>query len=126
MIDHAGISVSDFQISKKFYDAAFAALGGSLIFQVPLDHTGGKQVVGYGRERPVFWVVEGLPGRGRHYAFLARNRAGVDAFHKAGLKCGGTDNRGPGLRPHYREHYLGAFVPDPDSNNVEAVCHSPE
>ncbi len=125
MIDHAGISTWDFPVSKKFYDAAFAALGGSLVFQVPLEHTGGRHVVGYGRERPVFWVTEGEPSIGRHYAFLARNRAEVEAFHAAAMKYGGRDNGAPGLRPEYHENYYGAFARDPDGNNVEAVCHSP-
>jgi predicted lactoylglutathione lyase len=49
----------------------------------------------------------------------------VDAFYKAALANGGRDNGGPGLRPHYHEHYYGAFVIDPDGNNVEAVCHAP-
>ncbi|MGH2982630.1 MAG: VOC family protein, partial [Solirubrobacterales bacterium] len=49
----------------------------------------------------------------------------VDAFHTAALAAGGTDNGPPGLRPHYHEHYYGAYVLDPDGNNVEAVCHTP-
>ena len=59
-------------------------------------------------------------------ALVAENRAQVDAFHVAALAAGGTDNGGPGLRPHYHEHYYGAFVLDPDGNNIEAVCHAPE
>ena len=47
------------------------------------------------------------------------------AFHAAALAAGGKDNGGPGLRPHYHEHYYGAFVLDPDGNNIEAVCHLP-
>jgi catechol 2,3-dioxygenase-like lactoylglutathione lyase family enzyme len=125
MIDHAGINVANFLAAKKFYDAAFAALGGSMLFQVPIEYTGGKNVVGYGRDRPVFWVAEGEPGLGRHYAFAAKNRAEVDAFHAAAMKNGGKDNGAPGLRPEYHENYYGAFVHDPDGNNVEAVCHSP-
>jgi hypothetical protein len=50
----------------------------------------------------------------------------VDAFHKAALAAGGRDNGGPGPRPHYHPGYYGAFVFDPDGNNVEAVCHAPE
>jgi catechol 2,3-dioxygenase-like lactoylglutathione lyase family enzyme len=47
----------------------------------------------------------------------------VDAFHRAALDAGGRDNGEPGLRPIYHPHYYGAFVLDPDGNNVEAVCH---
>ena len=50
----------------------------------------------------------------------------MDAFHAAALAAGGTDNGVPGLRTHYRPSYYGAFVLDPDGNNVEAVCHRPE
>ncbi|MEI5677486.1 MULTISPECIES: VOC family protein [unclassified Mesorhizobium] len=127
MIDHLGISVSNFDASKTFYDQAFAPLGASLLYVVPPEYTGGKKVGGYGRERPVFWLHEASPtGPGRHYAFTARSRAEVDAFHKTALAAGGKDNGAPGLRPHYHADYYGAFVFDPDGNNVEAVCHAPE
>ena len=65
-------------------------------------------------------------GPGRHYAFRVESRAEVDAFYKAAMAAGGRDNGAPGPRPHYHEHYYGAFVLDPDGNNVEAVCHEPE
>jgi catechol 2,3-dioxygenase-like lactoylglutathione lyase family enzyme len=61
-----------------------------------------------------------------HIAFRAADRAGVDAFYRAALAAGGRDNGGPGLRPHYHPNYYGAFVLDPDGNNVEAVCHAPD
>lgn len=127
MIDHTGCVVSDWERSKAFYDAVFAALGGSLMMMVPKEYTGGKNVGGYGRERPVWWLHEGsAAGPGRHVAFSARNRAEVDAFYAAAMKAGGKDNGKPGPRPHYHEHYYGAFVFDPDGNNIEAVCHAPE
>jgi catechol 2,3-dioxygenase-like lactoylglutathione lyase family enzyme len=127
MIDHLGISVSNFDASKTFYDQAMAPLGASLLYVVPEQYTGGVKVGGYGRERPVFWLHEAsVTGPGRHYAFTARSRAEVDAFHKAALAAGGKDNGAPGLRPHYHADYYGAFVFDPDGNNVEAVCHAPE
>jgi catechol 2,3-dioxygenase-like lactoylglutathione lyase family enzyme len=127
MIDHMGIHTTNYPACKAFYDAVFAALGGSMLMQVPKEYTGGMNVVGYGREQPQFWVHEGAKiGLGSHYAFSARNRAEVDAFYKAAMANGGKDNGGPGTRPHYHEHYYGAFVFDPDGNNVEAVCHMPE
>ena len=125
MIDHMGVSAADFEASKAFYNAVFAALGGSLLMTIPKEYTGGRGVIGYGRERPQFWVSEAKSEGHRHFAFSARSRAEVDAFHKAALAAGGKDNGGPGLRPHYHEHYYGAFVFDPDGNNVEAVCHAP-
>lgn len=127
MIDHTGCSVSNWEKSKAFYDAAFAALGGKMLHQVPKEFTGGANVAGYGREKPDWWISDrGEPGPGRHIAFAARNRAEVDAFYDAAMKAGGRDNGKPGPRPQYHENYYGAFVFDPDGNNVEAVCHRPE
>ncbi|MFU0503405.1 VOC family protein [Pseudaminobacter sp. NGMCC 1.201702] len=127
MIDHLGITVGNFDISKAFYDKALAPLGASLLMLVPLEHTGGVKVGGYGRERPTFWLHESeKPGHHQHVAFSARSRAEVDAFHEAALAAGGRDNGAPGLRPHYHPDYYGAFVFDPDGNNIEAVCHLPE
>jgi len=127
MIDHAGISVLSFAKARSFYDAAFAALEGSYIMEVPKEFTGGRSVGGYGRERPVFWISEGAPNKPPiHVALVATSRAQVDAFHTAALGAGGSDNGAPGLRPHYHADYYGAFVLDPDGNNIEAVCHAAE
>lgn len=127
MIDHAGIVVTDWQKAKTFYDAALAPLGATLLHMVPEEFTGGAKVGGYGRDKPDFWLHEGAePGPGCHYAFTAASRAEVDAFHAAALAAGGRDNGAPGPRPHYHAHYYGAFVIDPDGNNIEAVCHKPE
>jgi catechol 2,3-dioxygenase-like lactoylglutathione lyase family enzyme len=125
MIDHTGIASEHIKEAQAFYDAAFAALGGGARMVVPKEFTGGTVVVGYGREQPVFWLHEGAAGPGRHVAFSARNRAEVDAFYKAAMKAGGRDNGAPGLRPQYHPDYYGAFVLDPDGNNIEAVCHGP-
>jgi catechol 2,3-dioxygenase-like lactoylglutathione lyase family enzyme len=127
VIDHAGISVSDWDKAKAFYDTALAPLGATLLYVVPEQFTGGVKVGGYGREKPEFWLHgAGEPGPGRHYAFRANSRADVDAFYAAAIAAGARDNGAPGLRPHYHEHYYGAFVLDPDGNNIEAVCHRPE
>lgn len=127
MIDHTGISVSDWNKARTFYDAAFAPLGAKLLYMVPEQYTGGRKVGGYGRGKPDFWLHEDAnTGPGRHYAFSANSRAEVDAFYVAAMAAGGRDNGAPGLRPHYHENYYGAFVFDPDGNNVEAVCHKPE
>ena len=127
MIDHTGIAVKDFGKSKTFYDAALGPLGASLVMTVPEEYTGGAKVAGYGYDRPQFWLHEaGEPGPGRHYAFMADTRAEVDAFYEAAIAAGGRDNGKPGLRPHYHPNYYGAFVFDPDGNNIEAVCHAPE
>jgi len=127
VIDHTGCVVSDWEKSKAFYDAALGALGASLIMTVPKEFTDGKNVGGCGREKSSWWLREGGdPDPGRHVAFTARNRAEVDAFYSAAMAAGGRDNGAPGIRAHYHPDYYGAFVFDPDGNNVEAVCHKPE
>jgi len=127
MLDHVGILVADWNKAKAFYDAAFAPLGFTLLTVVPEQFTGGVKVGGYGQAKPDFWMTENaVTGPGRHYAFSASSRAAVDAFYAAALATGGTDNGAPGPRPHYHANYYGAFVFDPDGNNIEAVCHLPE
>ena len=85
------------------------------------------KVGGFGDEFPFFWIGEREqgPDSGVHVAFAAEDRGTVDAFHAAALEAGGRDNGGPGVREIYHPNYYGAFVLDPDGNNVEAVCHAP-
>ena len=120
MIDHVSLNVSDLAASRAFYLAALAPLG-----IVPVKEFPGA--VGLGdRGFPDFWLVDRAPASGpAHVAFRAADRATVAAFHAAALAAGGCDNGAPGLRPQYRPDYYGAFVLDPDGNNVEAVCHTP-
>lgn len=127
MIDHFGISVSDFDAAKAFYLSALAPLGVTWQMTVPPEHVGGVKVGGMGVNSASFWLSEGEPQKPPlHYAFAAKSRADVDAFYAAAMKAGGKDNGGPGLRRHYHACYYGAFVYDADGNNVEAVCHTPE
>lgn len=127
MIDHMGVRTGQLAAAQRFYDAAFAALGGGMRYQVPMTYTAGRAVMGYGRDRPQFWLNEGTTAsEAQHVAFTARNRAEVAAFYHAALAAGGRDNGAPGLRPQYHPDYYGAFVLDPDGNNIEAVCHTPE
>lgn len=97
--DHSGIQVSDIAKARKFYVACFGPLGASQQMEVPTEYTGGRQVVGYGRDKPDFWLSEGeaqVPPL--HFAFTAGNRAEVDAFYMAAMAAGGRDNGAPGLR----------------------------
>ena len=128
MIDHIGIGASDFDASKRFYDATLVALDVAPIMEVTAEQTGGYRGIGYGKDgKPFFWLGDDGPrGTGIHVAFEAPSRAKVDAFHAAALAAGGRDNGAPGLRPHYHPNYYAAFVIDPDGLNVEAVCHIPE
>lgn len=126
-LDHIGLGVSDIAKARKFYEAALAPLGITEVAAVSSEETGDKAHVGYGKQKPEFWITSGGPGKiFIHVAFAAENRAEVDAFHKAAMAAGGKDNGAPGLRPHYHPNYYGAFVFDPDGNNIEAVCHKPE
>lgn len=126
MIDHTGLSVSDFEAAAKFYTAALAPIDASLLAMIPLEHTGGVKVGGFGQIRPTFWVSEdGVQTPPIHIAFAAPSRAEVDAFYHAALAAGGSDNGAPGVRPHYHATYYGAFVRDLDGNNIEMVCHAP-
>lgn len=128
MIDHLGISVSDYERAKAFYANALAPLGYSLIMEVTAEQTGHAATAGYGADgKPDFWIEGGgAMNKPVHVAILARDRATVDAFYKAAMAAGGSDNGAPGIRPHYHPNYYGAFVRDPDGHNIEAVCHAPE
>ena len=57
-------------------------------------------------------------------AFTAPDRETVDAFPARRWPRAARDNGGPGMREIYHPNYYGAFVLDPDGNNVEAVCHT--
>jgi catechol 2,3-dioxygenase-like lactoylglutathione lyase family enzyme len=122
MLDHIGFSVSDYARSKAFYGKALAPLGLKLLME-PM-----PEIAGFGNgQKPFFWIHTREPAGGSmlHVAFEADDRDTVDAFHAAALEAGATDNGGPGVREIYHPHYYGAFVLDPDGNNVEAVCHKP-
>jgi catechol 2,3-dioxygenase-like lactoylglutathione lyase family enzyme len=125
MIDHTGLNISDPKKSRPFYEAALAPLGYAVLREVPMEHTGGKVVLGMGvSPKPDFWLAEGTPSTPRiHIAFRAESRAQVDAFYSAAMAAGGRDNGAPGVRAHYHANYYGAFVLDPDGYNIEAVFH---
>lgn len=125
MLDHVGFPVSDFAASKDFYEQVLIPLGYELVMHVDQPDTG--RHAGFGRNgHPQFWITEGVPIVGRlHVAFAAEDQASVDAFYKAAIMAGASDNGPPGLRPHYHPDYYGAFVFDLDGHNIEAVCHEP-
>jgi catechol 2,3-dioxygenase-like lactoylglutathione lyase family enzyme len=125
MIDHLGFVVSDMSRAKAFYLSALRPLGVGIIMDVSAEESGGDAHAGFGKDdKAFFWIGTGQkPKGGTHVAFTARTRAEVDAFYRAAIAAGGKDNGAPGPRPYYHEHYYGAFVLDPDGNNIEAVCH---
>jgi len=126
MLDHIGLPVGDYARSKSFYEKALAPLGYVLVMEMQQDERDAK-AAGFGiGGKPDFWIGgEGKLNKPLHVALAASDRASVDAFHKAALAAGATDNGPPGLRPHYHPNYYAAFVLDPDGHNIEAVCHKP-
>jgi catechol 2,3-dioxygenase-like lactoylglutathione lyase family enzyme len=119
-LDHVSLDVSDYEASKAFYEGALASLGMRVIMEPA------PRICGFGADQhPFFWIAqrEAGPDSGTHVAFRVEDRATVDTFHEAALAAGGRDNGGPGVREIYHPHYYGAFVLDPDGNNIEAVCH---
>lgn len=120
MIDHLGVNVADLAASTSFYDTVLAPLG----FTRQMDF---GEAVGYGTEgHPDFWVssaTRGASNRESHIAFAAADRAAVQAFFAAATGVGAEVLHAPREWPEYHPGYFGAFVRDPDGNNVEAVCH---
>ncbi len=118
IIDHIGMAIRDHKKSKNFYSACLAPLGIELVIEV-------EGWAGFGKAgKPEFWFgVHDQAQNPIHIAFSADNRAQVDAFYKAALTAGGSDNGAPGVREIYHPNYYGAFVLDPDGHNIEAVCH---
>jgi catechol 2,3-dioxygenase-like lactoylglutathione lyase family enzyme len=120
LIDHLQLVVRDLPASRRFYEVVFQVL------EIPLG----------GAAEDYFWADElfvssldsetalGRPTGRHHLAFQAKDRATVEAFHRAGLAAGGQDNGAPGERP-YHPGYYAAFLIDPDGNNIEAVHHGP-
>jgi catechol 2,3-dioxygenase-like lactoylglutathione lyase family enzyme len=124
MLDHIGINVSDYERGRDFYAKALAPLGLKVLME-PAPGFGG---FGGDDGKPFFWISghREPTTTNVHVAFASPDRATVDAFHDAALEAGGKDNGGPGIREIYHPTYYGAFVLDPDGNNVEACCHAPE
>ena len=123
MIDHLSVQCADPAASATFYDAVLAPLGGTRVMDF-------GEVVGFGvAPMPDFWIGPRSTGDGfreSHIAFTAPSRDAVDAFFAAAVASGAEVLHEPRLWPEYHASYYGAFVRDPDGNNVEAVCHAPE
>jgi catechol 2,3-dioxygenase-like lactoylglutathione lyase family enzyme len=121
LIDHVVIGVHHLDESRFFYEHALRPLGITVVLDLPNYLGFGDVATG----RPFFFLAVREPSHRVHVAFVAPDRAAVDAFHAAALHAGGVDNGPPGLRPQYHRHYYGAFAFDADGNNIEAVCHQP-
>ena len=126
MIDHISVNVSDPAASKAFFEAALAPLGYRVVMEFGPVTGLGAPVPGAPEDAPVppeLWLSPTKSPTPSHIAVAAASTAQVDAFHEAALAAGGADNGAPGERPHYHPGYYGAFVHDPDGNNLEAVFH---
>ena len=124
MIAHVGINCSDLDAASAFYDRVLGALGLTRLMDF-------GTAIGYGEAEPDFWLgaqpAEGPasgPNREIHVAFRAQDAAAVRAFFDAATESGAEVLHEPRFWPEYHEGYYGAFVRDPDGNNVEAVCHT--
>jgi catechol 2,3-dioxygenase-like lactoylglutathione lyase family enzyme len=127
-LDHVSLTVSRYPRSVAFYEKALAPLGITKIME--FGEAGGFGTNG----KPDFWIGTGPADfqtaeqlaviTPSHVAFVAKDRAAVDAFYRAALEAGGKDNGAPGIRAHYHPNYYGAFVLDPDGHNIEAVVHA--
>jgi len=121
MIDHFGVNVADMAASTHFYDTVLEVLG----FSRQMDF---GEAIGYGTEgHPDFWISSAATGqsnREAHIAFTAADRAAVQAFFDAATSIGAVVLHEPREWPEYHQGYYGAFVRDPDGNNVEAVTHT--
>jgi catechol 2,3-dioxygenase-like lactoylglutathione lyase family enzyme len=123
MLDHVSIQCTDIEASAAFYDTVLAPLAGTRVMEF-------DDAIGYGIPPvPTFWIGRRQTGDGfreSHIAFTAPNRAAVDSFFQAAVTNGAEPLHAPHVWPEYHPNYYGAFVRDPDGNNVESVCHSPD
>jgi catechol 2,3-dioxygenase-like lactoylglutathione lyase family enzyme len=123
VLDHVGMQCADIAASAAFYDAVLAPLGAERIMDF-------GEAIGYGvPPHPDFWISQQATGEGfreSHICFTAADRATVQAFFDAAVASGAEVLHEPRVWPEYHASYYGAFVRDPDGNNVEAVSHGPE
>ena len=128
MLSHVTLGTNDLERATRFYDALLVPLG--LVRRAPEQEDGLPDGAGWhirGTRTPVFYAHEtfdrqpAAPGNGTMVAFLAPDRAAVDAAYVAAMEAGGTNEGAPGDRPHYGEGYYGAYLRDPDGNKVHVV-----
>jgi catechol 2,3-dioxygenase-like lactoylglutathione lyase family enzyme len=115
-IDHLWIRVRDLATTRRFYEAVAPVLG--------LEVRERPDRLALFAESGTFSFVQGTPTENLHLAIGVSGNETVRAFHAAGLEAGGVDNGAPGERPEYHAGYHGAYICDPDANNIEAVFHN--
>lgn len=120
MLSHVSIGTNNFDRAVDFYDKVLATLGCKRMMEYP-------EAIAYGKLYPEFWIqtpIDGQPAttaNGSHFGFVANSKDEVDAFYKAAMESGATDDGAPGPRPHYGEAYYGCFVRDLDGHKIEAT-----
>lgn len=116
-LDH--LSIPRMAAARKFYGAAFGALG----MKVNMDF---DAAFGMGsKTQKIVWIAKHAKAAGGvHLALHVDHREEVDAFHAAAIRAGGEDNGKPGVRKDYGPNYYAAFVHDPEGNNIEVVCYA--
>jgi catechol 2,3-dioxygenase-like lactoylglutathione lyase family enzyme len=118
-VDHVWIGVRDLDASLRFWEAVAPVLG----FGVSEPEEQRFHVHGLGRSFAL--LADGRPPTQHvHVAFPVPDDDTVAEFHRVATGAGYRDNGGPGERPEYHAGYVGAFVLDPDGNNIEAVNHN--
>jgi catechol 2,3-dioxygenase-like lactoylglutathione lyase family enzyme len=131
MLHYITVGTNNLKRSKAFYDPVLATLG-------MVRSADNNNEIGYGMVNPLpgqrerffyattpFLEYPATWGNGTLVAFTATSRASVNAFHKAALENGGTDDGAPGLRPYHASFY-SCYVRDPDGNKLSAVCELEE
>lgn len=116
-IDHLWIRVADTSVAKRFYELVARRAG----FRLQHDSEDGAHFLG---EESSFSLVKGEPTENVHIAFPANENVTVDEFHRSLVEAGYRDNGAPGERAIYHPGYYGAFILDPDDNNIELVNHN--
>ena len=123
MLDHLSIQCADVAASAAFYDTVLAPLGGAGSW------TSARSSATACPPMPDFWLGPRSTGEGfreSHIAFTrAGPRRGATRSSTAAVGAGAEVLHEPRVWPEYHPNYYGAFVRDPDGNNVEAVCHPP-
>jgi catechol 2,3-dioxygenase-like lactoylglutathione lyase family enzyme len=116
LIDHVHLRAANLEATKRFYRAVLTAIGRADAIHESDRHFNADEL----------WIDAAEQDRPSkvHLAFMAPDRETVKRFYEAALNAGGKDNGAPGERP-YHPGYYGAFVFDPDGNNIEAVHHGP-
>ena len=124
MFNHVLVGTNDLEKARAFYDPVMAALGytNGASAQAPvLAYRSGEQ--GFAVRAPRNGE-DATFANGGTIGFRAKNTDEVDAFHRAGLANGGTDDGAPGVRPDsFGQPYI-AYLRDPDGNKICAMWKS--